>query len=550
MSTKRRLQHIIATYPAAVWLPVVRWATREPGMIVYDPNALRLAVVEPMDERVRHRSDRYLPWMAQRLDAHLKETARQIRKHVPGFSVKAMLTEDGQNNGLRVAESGDLDAMVRIMELPDSERQTIIHYWTERTRDFDRTTAVVGRAMGDIVDWVSGTGEDLSRYSILEAVDAAGRWHDELARKAEQGEVRQVDDVVHRWPDGWTIQRLTQRADLKAEGAAMGHCVGNADYFEEVAAGRAEILSLRDAKGRPRVTLELELDPPVPWTDGQPPPGWTKPVTGDRVIQAKARGNHPPSDPQCKRIAAYLEARQIPVQQWGEATICFDPKTYIALWKKAPSNIPFNVSPLEDEGAKGRALFEVHQTLKTITDLDGEQLDAVYVDTQIDGDDLLVGIYINVDDLMDLTDLDVLEDWIAQLGLYERFMALTAGLRSEAEVDLWLNDEDRVEVLQRFAAQLASGRDLKQDDDTWAGRSHLYTLPEWGGSVADFKRDVEALVTEVKSDIEAFERQTRDLVGGGGVPTGADPVNYLSQPQIDRYHAAMNEAEKVWGRAP
>lgn len=43
---------------------------------------------------------------------------------------------------------------------------------------------------------------------------------------------------------------------LKYEGDTMGHCVGG--YCEDVASGKSKIYSLRDAKGRPHVTVEVE----------------------------------------------------------------------------------------------------------------------------------------------------------------------------------------------------------------------------------------------------------------------------------------------------
>ena len=43
---------------------------------------------------------------------------------------------------------------------------------------------------------------------------------------------------------------------LKYEGDTMGHCVGG--YCDEVASGASRIYSLRDAKGRPHVTIEVK----------------------------------------------------------------------------------------------------------------------------------------------------------------------------------------------------------------------------------------------------------------------------------------------------
>lgn len=54
---------------------------------------------------------------------------------------------------------------------------------------------------------------------------------------------------------GWGDPRRPQLEDaLRAEGDAMGHCVGG--YCDDVASGASRIFSLRDAKGQPHVTVE------------------------------------------------------------------------------------------------------------------------------------------------------------------------------------------------------------------------------------------------------------------------------------------------------
>lgn len=59
---------------------------------------------------------------------------------------------------------------------------------------------------------------------------------------------------------GWQIANDARRADLekqlKYEGETMGHCVGG--YCPDVLEGRSRIFSLRDAKGQPHVTVEVE----------------------------------------------------------------------------------------------------------------------------------------------------------------------------------------------------------------------------------------------------------------------------------------------------
>ena len=83
-------------------------------------------------------------------------------------------------------------------------------------------------------------------------------------------------------PTGWTVQDMRTKEQLKAEGDAMGHCVGVAGYWERVRRREIFILSIRDPDGRPHVTLEVH-----PRFGGRldlVPDGGT-------VVQAKGPGN-------------------------------------------------------------------------------------------------------------------------------------------------------------------------------------------------------------------------------------------------------------------
>lgn len=88
---------------------------------------------------------------------------------------------------------------------------------------------------------------NLGQWSLDDALDALEEFEVE-AREIPQGE------VVHRWPDGWTVQELAPE-DLEVEGEVMQHCVG--DYCEEVESGETVIYSLRDPQGKPYVTMEF-----------------------------------------------------------------------------------------------------------------------------------------------------------------------------------------------------------------------------------------------------------------------------------------------------
>lgn len=75
-------------------------------------------------------------------------------------------------------------------------------------------------------------------------------WKKENRASESQGE------VVYAFHDGYTMQKLTTAGQLQFEGDEMGHCVG--DYARHVEDGGTIIYSLRDGKGNPHATMEVE----------------------------------------------------------------------------------------------------------------------------------------------------------------------------------------------------------------------------------------------------------------------------------------------------
>lgn len=97
-------------------------------------------------------------------------------------------------------------------------------------------------------------------------------------------------EIVHKYPDGDTWQKLDQKELLKREGAKQNICVGGDDYCERVARGNMEIFSLRDQYNKPGVTLSLnvrggpktEFKLPERWSDmGELEMDWS------RIIEAR-----------------------------------------------------------------------------------------------------------------------------------------------------------------------------------------------------------------------------------------------------------------------
>lgn len=123
---------------------------------------------------------------------------------------------------------------------------------------FVEWAATAVQHLGSIADWVQATNYDLlgDRLRLSQAQYRSARWHAELVRQ------RKLDNlvpgaVVFSWSDGWTVQKLTTRAQLKGEGDYQGHCVGQ--YLQR----DTTIYSLRDMKGIPHVTIEVQDYPTV-----------------------------------------------------------------------------------------------------------------------------------------------------------------------------------------------------------------------------------------------------------------------------------------------
>lgn len=133
--------------------------------------------------------------------------------------------------------------------------------------------------------------DQLNKVSMEQAVRRTYEYDQEMARKMRETALKQQEGFpVHKeYPEGYKWIELNQPKDLpegwkesaivgtyydeagnlqrhprekivedalKYEGNTMGHCVGG--YCPDVLEGRSRIYSLRDAKGEPHVTVEVE----------------------------------------------------------------------------------------------------------------------------------------------------------------------------------------------------------------------------------------------------------------------------------------------------
>lgn len=115
-------------------------------------------------------------------------------------------------------------------------------------------------------DWIAATHADVRGWTWNQVFEASQAWHAKFTSSLA-GLPVPASLVILRWPDGWTLQRLTEKSDLAREGESMEHCIGGPDrgrgrrdgessYWQNIRDDSSVILSLRDEANTPEATIE------------------------------------------------------------------------------------------------------------------------------------------------------------------------------------------------------------------------------------------------------------------------------------------------------
>jgi hypothetical protein len=114
-----------------------------------------------------------------------------------------------------------------------------------------------------IVDWAIETKIDLFAFTFQEAFESQAFWHLEMISRYEIEKINipNIDEerIVFRFSDKKHFLYLLNAEELKYEGKVMGHCVGGNNYKQKIKNGLSIILSIRDSKNDPHVTIEIDV---------------------------------------------------------------------------------------------------------------------------------------------------------------------------------------------------------------------------------------------------------------------------------------------------
>jgi len=114
-----------------------------------------------------------------------------------------------------------------------------------------------------IIDWAVETKANIFTSSFEDAFNHQEAWHKEMYEKydIEDLKIYQVSNerVLYRCSDKKHFVYLLNPEDLSYEGKRMSNCVKGESYKAKVRNERSIIISLRDEKNEPHVTIEIDV---------------------------------------------------------------------------------------------------------------------------------------------------------------------------------------------------------------------------------------------------------------------------------------------------
>ena len=190
----------------------------------------------------------------------------------PGF--KQMVEE---------SESGALMRMMNQSDLPPHIRRAI----AEGEPVFAQTSSVRGvMDLDELRDYLlTRSPNDIKNMGVADAIAKSKQWHArmEAARRdpSKFSPKQLFEGTKEMLPTADNMKWVDVKTPdaLSLEGNIMGHCVGGSNYCNAVAKETTKIVSLRDKKGIPHVTIEIQKD-----RDGK----------FSRIAQIKGTGNNSP----------------------------------------------------------------------------------------------------------------------------------------------------------------------------------------------------------------------------------------------------------------
>lgn len=113
-----------------------------------------------------------------------------------------------------------------------------------------------------IIDWAQSTSPNILNLNFEDAYQISVDWHEELIKNSTKEFANSLDidqdRILYRCSDKKHFFYRLKPTDLKMEGKLMGHCIGGQNYVTRLQKKEIDVISLRDDKNYPHVTIEIE----------------------------------------------------------------------------------------------------------------------------------------------------------------------------------------------------------------------------------------------------------------------------------------------------
>jgi len=113
-----------------------------------------------------------------------------------------------------------------------------------------------------VYDWAKKEKPNIFELSFIEALEQSKQWHEKLPTekslsKQEEEQAEEDERIIFRCSDKKHFFMLLTPEELEREGKLMRNCVGG--YKNKITNGQSLIISLRDDKNNPHVTMEVDI---------------------------------------------------------------------------------------------------------------------------------------------------------------------------------------------------------------------------------------------------------------------------------------------------
>ena len=183
---------------------------------------------------------------------------------------------------VKEGDSGKLLRLLNQTDLAPHVRQAI----AQGDPAFTNITGLQGLKLNEIKDYLSTkTPAEIKNMGFADTLVKSRQWHERLAEARKNPEKFSSKELLKGTEEFLPISNNYKWVDVKTpdalslEGNIMGHCVGRANYADAVTNGQSKIISFRDKKGVPHVTIEATA---------------TEPGVFNRIVQIKGTGNNSP----------------------------------------------------------------------------------------------------------------------------------------------------------------------------------------------------------------------------------------------------------------